>query len=133
MNDYRGIVKSLFFTKREDLLRDRYSRTKDRDTLIELVSLQDFPEAPDAARELAKQYQDTKADRDIEWREIDRLYAYFNEKMTDAQFYAWIADIYREDKPNLELNDLKKEHKKWAKKAFEALPTEQQKKISGKI
>ena len=133
MTDYRGITENLFFSDREKMLRERYSRTKDRDTLIELVKLQDFPEAHDAARELMKPYQDKKKDRDVEWREIDRLYNYLKESMTDRQFYEKIADIYRNDKPDLDLHELRKDHKKWAKKAFNALPIDEQARLTGKI
>ena len=136
MSDYRGITKN-FFTSGWDTreislahLRERYARTKDVMTLQEIIALQDFPEAKQAAKELGKNYIDKKVFRDVKWREIDRMYTFFTpDKMTKTEFYDFILEQYYPDEPDKGVQEIVEAHKNWAAKAFNSLSKEEQQKI----
>lgn len=136
MSDYRGITKNLFTSGSDtrDIslahLRERYARTKDVITLQEIVALQDFPEAKQAAKELGKTYVDKKLFRDAKWREIDRMYTFFTpDKMTKTGFYDFILEQYYPDEPDKGVQEIVEAHKNWAAKAFNSLSKEEQQKI----
>ena len=137
MTDYRGLTRCLFTFGDDEKsaqithLRERYARTADRETLIEIIKLQQFPEAQETATALAeKKYRDTKGFRDIQWREIDRMYAFFTStEMTKTDFYDHILTIYYLETPNKVVKEVIEAHKNWAEKAYNALSKADQEKV----
>ena len=137
MTDYRGLTKCLFTFGDDEKsaqlnhLRERYARTSDRETLIEIIKLQEFPEARDTASALAeKKYRDMKGFRDIQWREIDRMYAFFTSAdMNKTEFYDRILTIYFHANPDKGVKEVIEAHKNWAQKAYDALSEADQEKV----
>jgi len=130
MSDHRGITKNLFtaaFGKEQaeiQHLRERYARTKDKETLARIVELEGLPESADIAEIIRNKRPDDKVFRDVMWREIDRLYAYlrFDEKLTETETYEVIRNIYFSDEDREETKSeeaIRVQHKRWAKKEYE--------------
>jgi hypothetical protein len=125
----RGKTENLFFTSELSLLRDRWQRTKDDETLAQIVEL--APPGGDAeigkaiAKKLRVKRPDKKAENDVMWREIDRLWRILTIQngQTQKQAYEQIKQIYfaeKDDEKSGELYDLRtieRQHRRWAKKA----------------
>ena len=74
----RGKTENLFFANEFELLKDRWSRTRDNETLAQMVEL--LPPGGDVAvgkaiaDYLRVKRPDKKAINDAMWREIDRVW-----------------------------------------------------------
>lgn len=129
MSDYRGITKNLFtasFGPKEaeiQHLRERYARTKDKETLARIVELEGLPESKDIAEIIRNKRPDDKVKRDVIWREIDRLYSqwFITDGITESETYERIRNIYFPDDKRKETKSeesIKELHKRWAKKEY---------------
>ena len=127
--DYRGITKNLFtaaFGKDQaeiQHLRERYARTKDKETLARIVELQGLPESSDIAEIIRNKRPDEKVFRDVKWREIDRLYFqwFIEEGITESETYERIRNIYFNDEEREETKSddaIIVQHKRWAEKEY---------------
>lgn len=100
----RGKTENLFFTSEFAVLRDRWRRTKDDETLAQIVEM--APPGGDAevgkaiARKLRIKRPDSKAHNDVLWREIDRIYRWLTIESgkTRLQAYGEIKKIYFPEK-----------------------------------
>ena len=128
-DDHRGITKNLataaFGKDAAELqhLRKRYGRTKDTETLASIVELSGLPESADIAKILRNKRPDRKIANDIMWREIDRLYYYWQkeENLTEAETYERIRNIYFKDEDRADVKSdesIRVQHKRWALKEY---------------
>jgi len=106
-------------------LQAKFKRTGDMATLAEIVEL-DPPTGDEAvgaeiASVLLNKSPDKKSYRDTFWRDLDRVFDYLQEQgHSVAESYAKIAEIFfpddeRDDTKAVE--DIRKQHKRWLKKA----------------
>lgn len=120
----RGDTKNLFFNSEYELLKDRWLRTRDRETLAQLVHLsppfgdQEVGKAIEAV--LLDKRPDQKAANDAKWREIDRVYAYLREQegKTQDESYEKIREIYFADagEDRYDLKTIERLHRRWARR-----------------
>ena len=106
-------------------LHAKFMRTYDMETLAELVQLD--PPCGDKAvghaisTVLRNKRPDKKAYNDTLWRDVDKMFHYFNQKghtITDS--YAKVAEIFFPTSDQNEaksLEDIKKQHNRWLKKS----------------
>ena len=106
-------------------LLERLERTGDMETAARLVELDPPGGDPDAGRIIAKQLRnkrpDEKATKDVENREIDRVYQWLRERGTSAdKAYEMIAEIFCQSDARSEavpIDSVKKRHQRWLQKA----------------
>ena len=125
----RGKTENLFFTSEFAVLRDRWRRTKDDETLAQIVEM--APPGGDAevgkaiARKLRIKRPDSNAHNDVLWREIDRIYRWLTIESgkTRLQAYGEIKKIYFPEKDEekkgeiYDLQTIERQHRRWANKA----------------
>lgn len=121
----RGKTENLFFTSELSLLRDRWQRTKDNETLAQIVEL--APPGGDAeigkaiAKKLRVKRPDNKAENDVMWREIDRLYRHYTQerKLSETAAYTGIQEIYfpHRAEDSYDIKTIERQHRRWAKKS----------------
>jgi hypothetical protein len=107
-----------------NFLHDRFKRTKDRETLAELVELDPPADDKDVGKAIADVLRDKKPDnkveRDEEYRLIDQAFNLLREQGHSVDnSYAKIADLFfpsdeRDEAKAVE--SIKKQHKRWLKK-----------------
>ena len=120
----RGKTDNLFFTSEYELLKDRWKRTQDRETLAQLVQLS----PPFGDQEVGKAIQavlldkrpDKKAYRDALWRDVDRLYRFVHEEQgkTQAETYEIIRNMFfaNEGDDHFDVKTIERQHRRWATK-----------------
>ena len=122
----RGKTENLFFKSEYELLKDRWHRTQDRETLAQLVQLS----PPFGDQEVGKAIQavlldkrpDKKAGRDALWRDIDRVYRFVHEEQgeTQAATYELIHKMFftgsDDDDDRFDIKTIEKQHRRWASK-----------------
>jgi hypothetical protein len=96
----RGKTENLFFVNEFQLLKDRWSRTKDNETLAQIVELSppggDVAVGKAIADYLRVKRPDKKAINDAMWREIDRVWRWLTVDLgkSEKDAYASIKAIY---------------------------------------
>jgi len=123
----RGKTESLFYGSEFDMLFDRWSRSKDDETLAQMVELS--PPGGQAklgkaiAQKLRAKRPDQKAAKDVEWREIDRLYRWLvvENGSTEDDAYQQIRLIYFADRgeERYDIKTIERQHRRWASKTRE--------------
>ena len=119
----RGKTENLFFANEFALLKDRWSRTKDNETLAQMVEL--VPPGGDVAvgkaiaDYLRVKRPDKKAINDAMWREIDRLWRNLTIEngILQPEAYKRIKQIYfskLEDEERYDLKTIERQHRRWA-------------------
>ena len=121
----RGKTENLFFVNEFELLKDRWSRTRDNETLAQMVEL--LPPGGDVAvgkaiaDYLRVKRPDKKAINDAMWREIDRVWRWLTVDLgkSEKDAYASIKAIYFIDFDPLryDVKTIERQHRRWAKKS----------------
>ena len=120
----RGKNDNLFFTSEFALLYDRWTRTKDNETLAQLVELSPPGGLSDLGKAIASDLRNkrpnSKADEFVKWREIDRLFRYYTVEngKTHEDAYKSIRQIYFSDKgeDRYDLKSIERMHQRWSRK-----------------
>lgn len=120
----RGKTENLFFTSEFASLRDRWRRTRDDETLAQMVKLS--PPGGDAeigkaiAEKLRIKRPDNKAANDAKWREIDRVYLFYTQELqwSETAAYTRIKEIYfsQSAEDRYDIKTIERQHRRWAKK-----------------
>lgn len=121
----RGKTENLFFTSELALLRKRWQRTKDDETLAQIVELSPPGGDPEIGRAIAQKLRvkrpDKKAENDVMWREIDRLYLHYTQerKWPETAAYTRIQEIYfaHRVEDSYDIKTIERQHRRWAKKS----------------